>query len=314
MRTCNNCGAEVADNAKFCRSCGAKLMDPEDVTVILDGDPNSPGIPPAEADNGYQDDLEDYQGIGSDGYQGGGSDGYQDGGFGGYQGGGSDGYQDGGFGGYQGGSGGYQGGGSGRYPGGGSGGYPGGGSGGYPGGGSGGYQGGGSGGYPGGGSGGYPGGGRPVKPVQNWDHTNEFDTKDVSENKAVAMLVYLLGFLGIIIALLAGTTSPYAAFHVRQGLKFVVLDTLIAIVAFLFFLIMIPFTTGSLLSGLSGYGYGGGVDLGGFAAIGGFGAIVYLLLGAFSLVLAVVKIICFFSICKGEAKEPPIVRAFGFLR
>ena len=240
-------------------------MDPEDVTVILDGDPNSPGIPPAEADNGYQDDLEDYQGIGSDGYQGGGSDGYQDGGFGGYQGG------------------------------------------------SGGYQGGGSGGYPGG-SGGYQGGGRPVKPVQNWDHTNEFDTKDVSENKAVAMLVYLLGFLGIIIALLAGTTSPYAAFHVRQGLKFVVLDTLIAIVAFLFFLIMIPFTTGSLLSGLSGYGYGGGVDLGGFAAIGGFGAIVYLLLGAFSLVLAVVKIICFFSICKGEAKEPPIVRAFGFLR
>ena len=281
MRTCNNCGAEVADNAKFCRSCGAKLMDPEDVTVILDGDPNSPGIPPAEADNGYQDDLEDYQGIGSDGYQGGGSDGYQDGGFGGYQGGGSDGYQDGGFGGYQGGSGGYQGGGSGGYP---------------------------------GGSGGYQGGGRPVKPVQNWDHTNEFDAKDVSENKAVAMLVYLLGFLGIIIALLAGTTSPYAAFHVRQGLKFVVLDTLIAIVAFLFFLIMIPFTTGSLLSGLSGYGYGGGVDLGGFAAIGGFGAIVYLLLGAFSLVLAVVKIICFFSICKGEAKEPPIVRAFGFLR
>ena len=89
MRTCNNCGAEVADNAKFCRSCGAKLMDPEDVTVILDGDPNSPGIPPAEADNGYQDDLEDYQGIGSDGYQGGGSDGYQDGGFGGYPGGGS---------------------------------------------------------------------------------------------------------------------------------------------------------------------------------------------------------------------------------
>ena len=34
----------------------------------------------------------------------------------------------------------------------------------------------------------------------------------------------------------------------------------------------------------------------------------------FTLILAVVKIICFFSICKGEAKEPPIVRAFGFLR
>ena len=288
MRTCNNCGAEVADNAKFCRSCGAKLMDPEDVTVILDDDPNVPGIPPAEPDDGYQD-------RGFDGYQGGG---YQDSGSGGYQGGG---YQGGGSGGYQGG--GYQNGGSGGYQGGG-----------YQNGGPGGYQGGG---YQNGGSGGYQGGGRPAKParpVQSWDHTNEFDAKDISENKAVAMLVYLLGFVGIIIALLAGTTSPYAAFHVRQGLKFVVLDTLIAIVAFLFFLIMIPFTTGSLISGLSGDYYGGGMNFGGLAAVGGFGAIVYVLLGIFTLILAVVKIICFFSICKGEAKEPPIVRAFGFLR
>ena len=31
-------------------------------------------------------------------------------------------------------------------------------------------------------------------------------------------------------------------------------------------------------------------------------------------VLFVVRIICFFSICKGQAKEPPIIRSLGFLR
>lgn len=284
MRTCMNCGAEVADNAKFCRSCGAKLMDPEDMTVILDEEPIGQRSRSAAAEDGYQSgNMEEYQGAGYDEYQSAGYDEYQGGNFDGYQNGSSAGYQNNSSAGYQN-----------NAPGG--------------------YQSGGSHGYQGGGSRGYQAAGRPVKPVQSWDHTNEFDAKDVSENKAVAMLIYLLGFVGIIIALLAGTTSPYASFHVRQGLKFVVLDTLIAIVGFLFFLIMIPFTTGSLISGLSGDYYGSDINLGGFAAVGGFGAIIYILLGLFAAVLAVVKIICFFSICKGEAKEPPIVRLFGFLR
>ena len=279
MRTCYKCGAEVADNAKFCRSCGTKLMDPEDVTVILDGEPDGPEIPRSAEVNGFS---------GADGYPGGDADGYH-----------------GSAGGYPGGAGGYPG----------EGGYPGGGSA-YPGG-NGGYPGGSNGGYPGG-TGGYPGSStgsrRPAAPVRDWDHTNEFDPKDVSENKAVAMLVYLLGFVGIIIALLAGTTSPYASFHVRQGLKFVVLDTLIGIVAAIFFLIMIPFSAGSVLGGYGGGYYDSTSMLGGLAALGGFAAIVYILLGVFMLILGIVKIICFFSICKGEAKEPPIVRAFGFMR
>jgi len=63
------------------------------------------------------------------------------------------------------------------------------------------------------------------KPVYDpYDHTAEFDPKDISDNKVVAMLVYLMGWIGIVIALLAAPQSPYAGFHSRQALKFVVLE------------------------------------------------------------------------------------------
>ena len=80
--------------------------------------------------------------------------------------------------------------------------------------------------------------------VPAFDHTAEFDPKDISDNKVFAMLGYLLGIFGIIISLLASRTSEYTMFHVRQALKF-----------------------------MAG-------------------------------VLGVIKIICFFQICQGKAKEP----------
>ena len=43
-------------------------------------------------------------------------------------------------------------------------------------------------------------------PVNPYDHTAEFDPKDISDNKVLAMLVYLMGAVGIIIALLASNT------------------------------------------------------------------------------------------------------------
>ncbi len=117
-------------------------------------------------------------------------------------------------------------------------------------------------------------------PVDPYDHTAEFTEKDISENKVIAMLVYLLGTMGIIIALLGSQSSPYAAFHVRQALKFTVISVLMGIVTLLlFWTIIVPIAAG----------------------------IAY-------LVLFVVKIMCFFSICKGKAKEPYIIRSFGFLR
>ena len=94
------------------------------------------------------------------------------------------------------------------------------------------------------------------------------------------MLVYLMGTVGIIIALLGSQSSPYAAFHVRQALKFTVISILMGIITILlFWTIIVP-----------------------IAAV-----IAY-------LVLFVVRITCFFSICKGRAKEPYIIRSFGFLR
>ena len=117
-------------------------------------------------------------------------------------------------------------------------------------------------------------------PIDPYDHTAEFDPRDISDNKVIAMLVYLWGVIGIIIALLSSNHSKYAAFHVRQALKFTVVNALLGIcAALLFWTIIIP--------------------------------IAY---GVVEVVLFVVKIICFFQICKGKAVEPYIIRSLGFLR
>ena len=117
-------------------------------------------------------------------------------------------------------------------------------------------------------------------PVDPYDHTSEFDPKDISDNKVLAMLVYLMGPVGIIIALLASSTSKYTAFHVRQALKFqviTILSSLITVV--LFWTIIVPVAVGIL-----------------------------------AIALWVSKILAFFSICKGKACEPHVVRKFNFLR
>ena len=123
----------------------------------------------------------------------------------------------------------------------------------------------------------------PVQPApvfDPYDHTAEFDAKDISDNKVISMLVYLMGAIGIVIALLAANTSPYAAFHVRQALKFTVVTILLAIVtAVLCWTIIVPIVAG-------------------IAAIA----------------LLVIKVICFFQICKGKAVEPYLIRNLTFLK
>ena len=117
-------------------------------------------------------------------------------------------------------------------------------------------------------------------PYDPYDHTSEFTAKDISDNKVIAMLVYLMGTIGIIIALLASKDSPYLSFHVRQALKFTVLGALTGIITVLLF----------------------------------WTFIVPIAAGIFGIVLFVCKIIAFFSICKGNAKEPYVVRSFNFLK
>ena len=117
----------------------------------------------------------------------------------------------------------------------------------------------------------------PAVSVQGTDHTAEFDPADISQNKVVAMVPYLLGWIGIIIALLASGTSPYASFHVRQALKIQICSVLAG------FLAIVPIL--------------------GWIAVG------------ICVVLAVViNLVGFFDVCRGMAREPMIISKFGFLR
>ena len=90
-----------------------------------------------------------------------------------------------------------------------------------------------------------------------------------------AMICYLMGFIGIIVALLATNSSKYAMFHVRQALKIEVASILSI------FVLIIPF----------------------------LGWIAFPILQG---IIWVIKIISFFQICSGKAKEPAIIRSFGF--
>lgn len=57
------------------------------------------------------------------------------------------------------------------------------------------------------------------QPGDPLDHTAEFDPADISANKVFALIPYLMGWVGVIITLLASSSSPYAGFHVRQALE-----------------------------------------------------------------------------------------------
>ncbi len=131
----------------------------------------------------------------------------------------------------------------------------------------------------------------PAPAVDPFDHTAEFDQKDISDNKVISMLVYLMGAIGIIIALLASSSSAYAGFHVRQALKITDVEILAPIALAVCAIInIIPF-------------------LGWFVF-----ALVVIAYGVLSIALLVAKIIAFFQICKGKAVEPIIIRNLSFLK
>lgn len=121
----------------------------------------------------------------------------------------------------------------------------------------------------------------PVQPAYNpADHTADFAPEDISNNKVTAMAAYMLGMLGIIIALLAAPESKYAGFHSRQALKLEIVTTLLAIVSvILCWTFIIPI-------------------LGGLAMAAVF----------------VIRIICFFQVCGGKAKDAPLIGMLPFLK
>lgn len=116
--------------------------------------------------------------------------------------------------------------------------------------------------------------------ADSYDHTTEFDAKDISDNKVFAMVCYILGIFGVVIALLASRSSEYTMFHVRQALKINVVTILMTVCA-----VLLCWTV-----------------------------IVPLAFVVMSVVLFVVQIICFFQVASGKAKEPAIIRSLKFLK
>jgi uncharacterized membrane protein len=112
------------------------------------------------------------------------------------------------------------------------------------------------------------------------DHTAEFDPKDISENKVLAMAPYLLSVLGIIVALLAMHDSKYVAFHVRQALKLTMTSVLVGLVTLIL----------------------------------GWTVIVAIAGAICEIIIFVLSIIAFFQVCNGKAKEPAIISSLGFLK
>lgn len=121
----------------------------------------------------------------------------------------------------------------------------------------------------------------PSAPVVSpYDHTAAFDAEDIRSNKIFAMIVYLLDMVGVAIALLAVKDSAFVLFHVKQSLKFTVCEVLLALLsAALVWTVIVPIV----------------------AAIA-------------VLILMIVKLIAFFSVCQGKAQEPAIIRSIGFLQ
>ncbi|MCR5670314.1 MAG: zinc-ribbon domain-containing protein [Butyrivibrio sp.] len=108
------------------------------------------------------------------------------------------------------------------------------------------------------------------------DHTAEFDPKDIADNKLFAVMPYIVGVLGIIIALLV-KDSAFARFHAKNAIRLEIAE-LLSVIMFI-----IP--------------------------------ILGWIAGAICLViLSVVEIICLVQVLQGKAKDAPIVSGIGFLK
>lgn len=124
---------------------------------------------------------------------------------------------------------------------------------------------------------------QPVAPVVNvYDHTSEFDVQDVHDNKIFAILCYIMGIVGVIVALLARSSvnSPYLSFHIKQSLKISITAVLVSIISVVLAWTCIVFIAGMVCN----------------------------------VILEVVAIICFFQTCFNKSVEAPIVRSLPFLK
>lgn len=79
------------------------------------------------------------------------------------------------------------------------------------------------------------------KLFDEYDKTELFEETDVNEHRFFAILIYLTGVVGIILALLKDKNSPYLKFHIQEGIKIVTLDALVLILsAILSWTVIVP--------------------------------------------------------------------------
>lgn len=112
-----------------------------------------------------------------------------------------------------------------------------------------------------------------IAPPAPTDFTHTFDSEEVAKNKVFATGSYLLGFIGIVIALLAAKDSEYVKFHVRESMKIQVLFALLGLVTVLLcWTIIVP------------------------------------ILGCIAMVvLGVIEIICMVRAMMGQSKKVPLI-------
>ena len=112
------------------------------------------------------------------------------------------------------------------------------------------------------------------------DHTAEFSAKDISDAKLPSALAYLLGPVGIIIALLLEPNSTCVRFHVREAIKLTICEILCGLIT-------------ALLSWTIVVAIVGGIAL---------------------MVLMVVQLICVIRVLRNKVTEAPIINKFTFLK
>lgn len=115
--------------------------------------------------------------------------------------------------------------------------------------------------------------------VNPFDHTAEFDAKDIADNKVYALLAYSLGLVGLVFALIVAKDSEYVKFHSRQCTKLIVADIVVGILtAALCWTCIVPV----------------------------IGIII-------ECILLVLHVIAFVQVCQNKAKEPWMIRSISFL-
>ena len=117
------------------------------------------------------------------------------------------------------------------------------------------------------------------KVIEDWDHTADYDAQDISDNKVYALSAYVFCFIGILLCHVLAKESPYAQFHAREALKLDLVTVVVYIISCLLCWTCIVPVAGVILI----------------------------------VILLVVRIIAFVQVCKGQAKEPWLIRSIKAL-